>query len=60
MNNAPEKKLWRRADVRDFLGVDDRQITELVRQKLLNPFYTKPGTRAFYKRAEVMKLGGEK
>jgi hypothetical protein len=59
MNNAPEKALWRRGEVKRFLGINDRNVTDLVEAGSLTPFYIKKGKRAFYKRVEVLKLAAD-
>lgn len=54
--NAPDRMLWRRRDVMEFLGVSDQVMTQLVSAGTLNPVYLREGGRAFYCRNEVVRL----
>lgn len=51
--------LLRRAQVEQILGVTSRQITKFVESGMLQPV-KRAGCWNFYKRDEVLELGGEK
>jgi len=55
---GPEPKagmLWRRRDVMDYLGVDEKVIRAMVESGKLRPV-TGLGKRAFFRRSEVMQM----
>jgi len=57
----PDKLLLRRSEVIECLGVDRRALTKMVSAGLLERIYVGDGTkktRAYYRRADVVKLAG--
>lgn len=53
---APKKALLRRGQVKDWLGLDDNEITQWIQSGALRPKYFRPNSRAFFVRAEIEKL----
>jgi len=53
---APKKALLRRGQVKDWLGLDDNEITQWIQSGALKPKYFRPKSRAFFVRAEIEKL----
>ena len=49
--------LWRRRDVREYLGVDEKVLKAWIAAGTLKPV-TGLGKRAFFRRGDVMKLAG--
>lgn len=51
-----EKLFMRRGEVRDLLGSSEQVMTKLIENKQLTPIYLVKGGRAYFARAEVLKL----
>jgi len=55
----PEKLLLRRSEVRECLGISRHELRRVIKAKKLNPLYLKPGTRAYFRQADVLKLANK-
>jgi len=57
MTQVPAKKvLLRRGEVRDWLGLDDNEVTKWIENGSLKPRYFRPRSRAFFVRKEIEQL----
>lgn len=56
MEDTPKVALLRRGQVKDWLGLDDNEITHWIQSGALKPKYFRPKSRAFFVRAEIEKL----
>ena len=54
MCNLPDKRYVRRGHVRDYFGIDDREMTKLVATGVFTPRYLNGQGRAFFLRDEVL------
>lgn len=55
MPELPNKRYLRRGIVRDYLGIDDKEMTKLVSAGVLIRRYLYGGGRAFFRRDEVLE-----
>jgi len=55
MPELPQKRYLRRGVVRDYLGIDDREMTKLVTAGVLKRRYLQGKGRAFFRRDEVLE-----
>jgi len=53
--NLPAREYLRRGVVREFLGIDARDFSKLVRTGVLKPHYFQGEGYAWFKRSEVLK-----
>lgn len=61
MSELPQKRFLRRGEVRDFLGVTDHVMTQLLAARQLSPVYLAGAKgRAFFCREDVLKLAANK
>lgn len=55
MSELPEKRYLRRGHVRDYFGIDDREMTKLIRAGVFTPRWLNGEGRAFFLRVEVIE-----
>ncbi len=55
MPELPSKRYLRRGVVRDYLGIDDKDMTKLVAAEVLTPHYLQGKGRAYFRRDEVLE-----
>lgn len=57
--SLPDQVFVRRGEAKDYLGVTDQVFTDLVKAKVLDPFYPRGQGRgrALYYRSQVLALG---
>lgn len=56
LSELPEKRLLRRGEVREFLGVSEQVMSKMVAARTLVAVYLEGKGRAFFRRDEVLKL----
>lgn len=59
MGKIPDKRLMRRGEVMDALGLESRDITDLVESGRLIAVRTKKGGRMWFRRCDVVALAGK-
>lgn len=55
MPELPQKRYVRRGHVKEYLGIDDRDMTKLVEAGVFAPKYLNGKGRAFFERAQVLQ-----
>ncbi len=56
MHQEPKKALLRRGEVKEWLGLDDNEITKWIIDGVLKPRYFRKGARAFFVRREIEEI----
>lgn len=53
---APTTALLRRGQVKDWLGLDDNEITKWIIDGIIKPRYFRKGARAYFVRKEIEEI----
>ena len=50
------KALLRRGEVKKSLGISEQEMSNMVKEGLIQPYYYREGSRAFYLRTQLEKF----
>jgi hypothetical protein len=53
MEDTPKIALLRRGQVKEWLGLDDNEVTKWIEEGILKPKYFRTGSRAFFIRKDI-------
>jgi len=51
-----KKALLRRGEVKKGLGISEQEMSNMVKEGIIKPYYYREGSRAFYLRTQIEKF----